>query len=752
MLKIYYKIYMVLFILPFSLFVLSSCGSGTGNDGNQIEVTVDTNIPPQIKNFKVSKTQGNAPLTVRFGWSLYDADGDNLTCKLDVNNDNSYEYFGNCDLSSPISYTYYSSGVYKVTLKVNDGEHEISESITIIVNDNKKKNTNLEEGLVAYWSFDNCDATDDSGNGYDGLINGSPKCVDGVKGKAFKFSGNLSDYISIKANKIVDKIVNSQDSEGFTISVFISMDKNYSYFFNPIIEATSVSRNYSAFHISADLDKSTISNCEFEASAGINWHNPFSENIHTCNIKPNEWYNLTFVFKEKEAKLYVNGRLLETYYSHQKYGYTDVTSYKQKSWLFENNLNSYKDDIVLYIGANPGGGWEASEGLIDEVRIYNRALSDYEIEKLYVETVNSKNNIDSLLIQKTILDTSFEEFSTGSLPNGFTIIYDGKGANYQSVVDDKAYTASKSLRIWGVSGWCANIDYDFNVFNYKKVEVSWKMYTTENNNGWISFINKDGDTWGWGWCGAGFSHKDGTYRICYTEENGNNTCEYVTNDKIPVKVNDWNDIKMVLNIQTTYCEVYLNGHKIYEATLDTNTGWANYKYYFLDGSTKAYKYLYKNPSAFYGLHGIRLGDCAGEDWDSTHPTYFDDLKIIGYIQKGVSNYNDDQKDTNIRGTYTGSYTTTSNPQDYCDPYGTISLSIDENGSISGIATTREGYKYTISGKIDLSSLNILAKGYGDDGEVKLIGKLENSSIIGTWRFSSYDGFMCSGDFSANANK
>jgi hypothetical protein len=26
----------------------------------------------------------------------------------------------------------------------------------------------LEDGLVAYWSFDNCDARDDSGNGDDG--------------------------------------------------------------------------------------------------------------------------------------------------------------------------------------------------------------------------------------------------------------------------------------------------------------------------------------------------------------------------------------------------------------------------------------------------------------------------------------------------------------------------------------------------------------------------------------------------------
>ncbi len=34
-----------------------------------------------------------------------------------------------------------------------------------------------EEGLVAFWSFDECDARDDSGNGHAGIMNGNPACV-----------------------------------------------------------------------------------------------------------------------------------------------------------------------------------------------------------------------------------------------------------------------------------------------------------------------------------------------------------------------------------------------------------------------------------------------------------------------------------------------------------------------------------------------------------------------------------------------
>ena len=49
----------------------------------------------------------------------------------------------------------------------------------------------LTDGLVGYWSFNNCDANDDSGNGHIGAPYGSPtpQCVDGIKGKAFNFNG-----------------------------------------------------------------------------------------------------------------------------------------------------------------------------------------------------------------------------------------------------------------------------------------------------------------------------------------------------------------------------------------------------------------------------------------------------------------------------------------------------------------------------------------------------------------------------------
>ena len=55
----------------------------------------------------------------------------------------------------------------------------------------------LDDGLIAYWSFNNCDARDDSGNGYNGIIHGDPECIDGKNGAALKLNELNQDYILV---------------------------------------------------------------------------------------------------------------------------------------------------------------------------------------------------------------------------------------------------------------------------------------------------------------------------------------------------------------------------------------------------------------------------------------------------------------------------------------------------------------------------------------------------------------------------
>ncbi|MCP4630673.1 MAG: LamG domain-containing protein [bacterium] len=53
--------------------------------------------------------------------------------------------------------------------------------------------------LLGNWTFDSCDGTDSSGNGYNGTLVGDPECVAGAVGKSLELDGdfNAGDYVNV---------------------------------------------------------------------------------------------------------------------------------------------------------------------------------------------------------------------------------------------------------------------------------------------------------------------------------------------------------------------------------------------------------------------------------------------------------------------------------------------------------------------------------------------------------------------------
>src|SRR5690606_18119132 len=51
------------------------------------------------------------------------------------------------------------------------------------------------DGLVAYYSFDACDAREDTGSGADGIIMGNAACGCGVQSNGLRLDGNTSVQI-----------------------------------------------------------------------------------------------------------------------------------------------------------------------------------------------------------------------------------------------------------------------------------------------------------------------------------------------------------------------------------------------------------------------------------------------------------------------------------------------------------------------------------------------------------------------------
>jgi len=62
----------------------------------------------------------------------------------------------------------------------------------------------VEEGLEVYYTLDKGKATDESGNGRDGVIEGKPKLIDGVAGKAWQFDGTTAINMGFPIMKAPD--------------------------------------------------------------------------------------------------------------------------------------------------------------------------------------------------------------------------------------------------------------------------------------------------------------------------------------------------------------------------------------------------------------------------------------------------------------------------------------------------------------------------------------------------------------------
>lgn len=105
-----------------------------------VNSTTPTNKNPVISSF----TATPSGLTGVFGWQISDPDGDDLTCKLDIDNNGTAEYtISPCDPSKSQNHPYPSAGTYPAKLTVEDGKGGKAEkTVTITVADPPPTNQN----------------------------------------------------------------------------------------------------------------------------------------------------------------------------------------------------------------------------------------------------------------------------------------------------------------------------------------------------------------------------------------------------------------------------------------------------------------------------------------------------------------------------------------------------------------------------------------------------------------------------------
>lgn len=214
-------------------------------------------------------------------------------------------------------------------------------------------------GMIAHWKLDETSGStivDASGNGYTGFLAGNPFPVPGRIGSAFSFDG-IDDYISVSSN------IPRVESSNFTLSAWV----------NPLRTPPGYGGDNDAYYgivIKSGYHTGLYYSREGRFGMGM-WLageiNVSPESSST--FAPGQWYHVTGVVDRaaKTTAVFVNGVLQ---------GVVNWPSGNETRWSGDPN---WKIGI-----AGPGWSnwaWPANAS-IDDVRIYNRALTPAEIASL----------------------------------------------------------------------------------------------------------------------------------------------------------------------------------------------------------------------------------------------------------------------------------------------------------------------------------------------------------------------------------
>lgn len=209
-----------------------------------------------------------------------------------------------------------------------------------------------QEGLLGYWSMDRCvegQLPEGSGHELPARIEGEPEIVAGAEGGCLRLDGRR-DYAIVPDSKTLDF---SQAT--FSISAWVNIYAQRGEQ-QMIIAKNVYSANQREWGLMVDRD----GRFRFYLQHARRWNTIESATQPT----PGRWFHVAVTLDSGEAALFVNG------------------SCEARSTL---GRPIPQTEAPLTIGAVNDGGriWQTLFGALDEIRLYDRALTDAEVAGMY---------------------------------------------------------------------------------------------------------------------------------------------------------------------------------------------------------------------------------------------------------------------------------------------------------------------------------------------------------------------------------
>ncbi|MBN1169343.1 hypothetical protein JXA63_05665 [Candidatus Woesebacteria bacterium] len=215
----------------------------------------------------------------------------------------------------------------------------------------------ISNGLVGYWKLDETSSPsyDSSGNGNSGTWHNSADDSVGKFGNAISLSSSTSDYVSISSSDDLNP------TDAVTVALWVKPDDSAKSSWQEfVMKAQSNTVSLRQYNIRPQINTGYLQGGVISEDGTA--LTTTAENV----IVPNDTWShvaMTYDYIDSTVRLYMNGKLVQT--EVEVGGKINTT------------------DGALALGRLGSYSAEYFDGDMDEVRVYNRALSPSEVEKLY---------------------------------------------------------------------------------------------------------------------------------------------------------------------------------------------------------------------------------------------------------------------------------------------------------------------------------------------------------------------------------